>query len=71
MCIHYWDACSDDYFTVLKPCTDSPATGCFVSWRTFKNNSAEPDFIAAEKFKSVVINPLTWTNTTELVSPQL
>jgi hypothetical protein len=57
----------DNYFSWLKPCTDSLATGCFVSWRTFKSGSTEPDFIAEEKFKSVVINPLSWTNETNLV----
>jgi hypothetical protein len=60
-----------DYFSTLKPCTDSLATGCFVSWRTFKKDSEEPQFIADEKFKSVVINPLTWTNETSLVSSKL
>jgi hypothetical protein len=60
-----------DYFTVLKPCADSLATGCFVSWRTFKSRSAEPNFIAAEKFKSFVINPLTWTTETTFVSSSL
>jgi Protein of unknown function (DUF3089) len=57
-----------DYFSVLKPCSDSLATGCFVSWRTFKSGSAEPVFIANEKIKSVVVNPLTWTLETKLVS---
>ncbi|MBK8609480.1 MAG: DUF3089 domain-containing protein [Chitinophagaceae bacterium] len=57
----------DDYFTILKPCTDSLATGCFVSWRTFKNNSADLDFVAAEKFTSIVVNPLTWTQSTDFV----
>ena len=57
-----------DYFSTLKPCTDSYATGCFVSWRTFKKDSEEPKFIKDEKFKVVVINPLTWTNETSLVS---
>jgi hypothetical protein len=60
-----------DYFTSLKPCTDSLATGCFVSWRTFRRNSEEPQFISDEKFKSVVINPLTWTTETELASSNL
>ncbi len=60
-----------DYFTSLKPCSDSLATGCFVSWRTFKSESPEPQFILDEKFKSVVINPLTWTNETSPVSSQL
>lgn len=58
----------DNYFTTLKPCTDSLSTGCFVSWRTFKSGSTEPDFISEEKFKSVVINPLTWTIETAFVS---
>lgn len=53
-----------DYFTALKPCEDSLETGCFVSWRTFKANSEEPTFIREETFKSVVINPLTWTRDT-------
>ena len=64
-------AVPDDYFTVLKPCTDSLSTGCFVSWRTFKSGSADPDFISEEKFKSVVINPLTWTNENGPVSSKL
>ena len=57
-----------DYFASLKPCKDSLATGCFVSWRTFKSESLEPQFILDEKFTSIVINPLTWTNETTLVS---
>ena len=56
----------EDYFTTLKPCFDSLSTGCFVSWRTFKSGSDEPDFISKEIFKSVVINPLTWTNENNL-----
>jgi hypothetical protein len=60
-----------DYFSTLKPCTDSLATGCFVSWRTFRKDSEEPQFILDEKFKAVVINPLTWTNETGLVSSKL
>jgi hypothetical protein len=60
-----------DYFSTLKPCTDSLATGCFVSWRTIRKNSEEPQFIKDEKFKSVVINPLTWTTENSLVSSLL
>ena len=60
-----------DYFSTLKPCTDSLATGCFVSWRTFKSETADAEFIAAEKFKSVVVNPLTWTMDVFPVSSQL
>jgi hypothetical protein len=52
-----------DYFSTLKPCADSLTNGCFVTWRTFKRESAEPEFIVKEQFKCVVINPLTWTTT--------
>ena len=55
-----------DYFTSLKPCRDSLATGCFIGWRTFKKDSEGPQFILDENFKSVVINPLTWTTETTL-----
>lgn len=50
------------YFTVLQPCTDSSQTGCFVSWRTYKKGHIDPKYVAKEKFKSVVTNPLLWTN---------
>lgn len=62
---------AEDFFTTLKPCTDSLATGCFVSWRTYRKNSTEPPFIAAENFDAVVINPLTWTADNGPVSSQL
>lgn len=57
----------NDYFSILKPCSDSLSTGCFVSWRTYLNGY-EPVFVQEEKFKAVVINPLTWTNTTDEIS---
>ncbi len=50
----------EDYFSVLEPCRDSLSTGCFVGWRTFKSGY-EPSFVKEEKFKAIVINPLTWT----------
>lgn len=50
-----------DYFTSLKPCADSVQNGCFVTWRTFKRNTKEPEFFGNEKKSSVVVNPLTWT----------
>lgn len=59
---------SVDYFSTLKPCTDSLATGCFVSWRTYRKNTEEPQFITDEKFTAVVINPLTWTNEPSFIS---
>ncbi|MDB5222974.1 MAG: hypothetical protein JWN83_1641 [Chitinophagaceae bacterium] len=49
-----------NYFKELKPCKDSAATGCFVSWRTFKEEYI-PEFVANEKEKAFVTNPLTWS----------
>ncbi|GAB2840770.1 DUF3089 domain-containing protein [Ferruginibacter profundus] len=60
-------AVPENYFSSIPPCKDSTSTGCFVSWRTFKRGYTEPDFVAKENFKAVVINPLTWTSDTALV----
>jgi hypothetical protein len=49
-----------NYFTQLKPCDDSTATGCFISWRTFQRGYVAP-YIEKETLKASVINPLTWT----------
>lgn len=57
----------DNYFTSLKPCKDSTSTGCFVSWRTYKRGYTEPNFVAKENFKAIVINPLTWTSDTAFI----
>lgn len=48
-----------NYFNELKPCSDSVAAGCFVSWRTFKEGYVA-DFVQKEKDEAVVTNPLTW-----------
>ncbi|UEG50741.1 DUF3089 domain-containing protein [Ferruginibacter lapsinanis] len=55
----------EKYFESLNPCHDSLSTGCFVSWRTFKNGYIEPKYIAKEKLKSIVVNPLTWNSSEE------
>lgn len=60
----------DNYFADLKPCTDSSATGCFVTWRTFKEGYIAP-FVQEETRKAFVINPLTWTTDTSLASATL
>lgn len=51
----------DHYFGKLTPCSDSTATGCFVGWRTYEKGYTDPIYIAKETFKSIVVNPLTWT----------
>ncbi len=48
-----------NYFSTLKPCADSSSTGCFVSWRTFREGYL-PDYVKNEKISSWVVNPLTW-----------
>jgi Protein of unknown function (DUF3089) len=50
----------ENYFQELKPCKDSGQTGCFVSWRTFREGYCAP-YILKEKNKAYVINPLTWS----------
>ncbi|MEO5650064.1 MAG: DUF3089 domain-containing protein [Ginsengibacter sp.] len=59
-----------NYFSELKPCRDSTATGCFISWRTFKEGYTAP-FVEKEKLKAYVINPLTWTMDTFLAPAYL
>ncbi len=59
-----------DYFSQLKPCADSTATGCFISWRTFEEGYVAP-FVEKEIMKAYVINPLTWTMDTTLAPPDL
>jgi hypothetical protein len=58
----------ENYFTSLLPCKDSASTGCFVSWRTYKRGYTEPLFVANEKFKAVVVNPLIWSSDTGFIS---
>jgi len=59
-----------NYFSQIKPCGDSASTGCFISWRTFEEGYVSP-FIAQEKLKAYVINPLTWTMDTVMASSAL
>jgi len=59
-----------NYFTQLKPCIDSVATGCFVSWRTFKQGYVAP-YISRETVKAYVTNPLFWTMDTVLAPDKL
>ena len=57
----------DHYFPTLKPCLNENQTGCFVGWRTYKNGYV-PKLIQEESFKSIVVNPLTWTTDETFVS---
>jgi hypothetical protein len=48
-----------DYFTSIKPCNAPDQTGCFCSWRTYREGY-RPDYIQRENFKAIVTNPLSW-----------
>lgn len=48
-----------NYFSSLKPCADSSTTGCFVSWRTFREGYL-PYYVKNETTSSWVVNPLNW-----------
>lgn len=61
----------ENYFSDLKPCTDSLSTGCFVGWRTVNREYTDTVFLPKEKFKSYVTNPLTWTLTGEYAPASL
>lgn len=57
----------DNYFTTIPVCENSDQTGCYVGWRTYKKEYV-PEEVSKEKFKSVVVNPLTWKTSDEYVS---
>ncbi len=59
------------YFNEITPCSNSQATGCFVSWRTYKKGYMDTAFVAKEKFECVVTNPLTWTTDTFYATSKL
>jgi hypothetical protein len=55
----------ENLFTTLPPCVDSTKTGCIISWRSIKEGYEGPDYMKAENFSSIVVNPLTWTTGNE------
>lgn len=48
-----------DWFTNIPACTSPGQTGCFCSWRTFKEGYTD-SFVQKEKYIAVVTNPITW-----------
>lgn len=58
------------YFNELKPCKDSTATQCFVTWRSFQEGYI-PAYVTKEKELAYVTNPLTWRLTEEIASAEL
>ncbi|MEO8148194.1 MAG: DUF3089 domain-containing protein [Bacteroidia bacterium] len=50
-------------YEMLRPCSDSTATGCYVSWRTYSTDY-KPHKYSANDEPLVCTNPLTWRNDT-------
>ena len=61
---------SENYFADLKPCKDSTATGCLVSWRSFQRGYEGTVYVTRETEKMVVVNPLSWTTDPGYVSAE-
>jgi len=55
------------YFNNITACADPGSTGCFVTWRTFKEGYLT-EFVKKENGSSWVVNPLTWTMDEAMVS---
>jgi hypothetical protein len=47
-------------YSHIQPCSDSLSTGCFVSWRTYRE-SFEGKGVSASDTTIAVINPVLWT----------
>lgn len=52
-----------DEFENIPVCENAEATGCFVSWRTFKKGYTPKKWVSED---IAVVNPLTWSTNTEL-----
>lgn len=58
------------YFQNIPVCSTPDQTGCFCSWRTFREGY-RPSYVKKETFTAAVTNPLSWTTTNEAVSRDL
>lgn len=63
-------ALNPNNYSNLKACEIPNQTGCICAWRTFMEGHIEP-FVAKENFKSMVTNPLSWSNTDTAVDRKL
>ena len=55
-----------DSFDSIPLCATSEQTGCFCSWRTYKDGHLPKKYVTGDQI--AVTNPLTWTTTGEKVS---
>lgn len=57
-------------FTTLRLCKDTGATGCFLSWRTFRKDY-DASWANRKDTSIAVINPVTWSTGNEIASSVL
>jgi hypothetical protein len=55
------------YFKQLPLCNSATATGCVIGWRSFKEGYY-PDYVIKENNSGWVVNPLSWTTDSAIVS---
>jgi hypothetical protein len=55
-----------DQYEKIPVCSDSLQTGCFVSWRTYRNDFVD-SVINRNDSGIAVVNPITWTTNNEIV----
>lgn len=57
-------------FPDIPVCRDSTQTGCFLSWRTFREGYEEKPYDAMDSITTVV-NPLTWSTSPEAATKEM
>lgn len=60
----------ENKFAQVPSCKTPGQTGCFCSWRTYREGYV-PEYIQKEKPVAVVTNPLTWTTENTAAPPRL
>jgi len=56
-------------YELIPVCQDSTSYGCFVSWRTYREDFKN-DVINRKDSTIVVVNPISWKTTNEIISNQ-
>ena len=58
-----------DYFTSIQPCHTPDETGCYCTWRTFREGYV-PKKYHQEGQNIIVTNPVTWCDTIQTSAKQ-
>lgn len=58
-------------FKNIPPCDSAKQTGCFITWRSYlEGYEPKPKYVVENKADVIVVNPLTFTRTTQLISSE-